>query len=119
MSKTKETAATKEAKEVKFRAVYFLPTLEMHKPECMVVRFMVDKGEAGVSDGDKVRLYPKKEATKDGWQAGIWGENVNDHKACIAAWALGVITHKFEEASELVASLGEAEQNWTEFLATQ
>lgn len=99
-----------------FTAVYYLPP-ENQTPDAITIRYMLKK--ADVKDGDKVRLFPKKEVITTGYNSGIWGQNVADHKIEIAAWALGYVEDGLENTRKLLKCLEDSSLAWAEFMDTQ
>lgn len=98
-----------------FTAIYYLPP-ENQVPDAIVIRYMLKKP---VKDGDKIRLFPKKEVLTTGYNSGIWGQNVANHKFDIAVWALGHFQDEVEDASKLLKSLENSSLAWAEFIEAQ
>lgn len=104
----------KEEKKVEFIQVWFIPTENLREPDKMCQRFMV---KAEKEDGERCRLYHKKETVKTGFDVGFWNKNVGETKLDVLTGAMFEVQDQLEKARELVGSLEKAENLWMEEMA--
>lgn len=110
----KKAAAKTEAPPLKFKKIYFIPTLDRDDPSKICQKYMVDDGKT--EDGDKLRLYDKPERAITGFNNGLWGQNVANTREELCCWAIGSIGEELTKAEEKVNSLKAADEAWTTFM---